>query len=389
MTFKTGFAGAVIAAAALGISGTAVNAAQGVTDEQILLGGHLDMSGPFAAFGAPAVKAAQMYFKEINDQGGIHGRKIKFIVEDHAYQMPKAIQAVNKLINRDKIFIMFLSLGTPMNLAAFKIQDAKGIPNVSPLSAARQMLQAPTDLKFTGFSTYYSQIKSGVTYLAATNKRKTVCSMFIPSDFGKEIQAAAKAEAKAKGLKYGAETTHKPDETDYVGSLSKLKAAGCDLVALALSVRGTITAVATARKLGWKNVDFITSSAGFHTAVAKVPGGVTEGLYASAGWGDLAARMSNPKVKAWVAKWMKSSGGKFPGTGALLGRSAAETIVRGLKAAGKDLNAQSFRKGMESLKFEDDIAGNKIDYSASDHQGANLNIISRVKAGNWTEVHRD
>ena len=389
MKFRLDMAGAGVLAVSLATGMPALAAEQGVTDKEIVLGAHIDMSGPFAAFGAPAAKAAQMYFKEINDKGGIHGRKIKYIVEDHAYQMPKAIQAVNKLVNRDKIFIMFMALGTPMNLAAFKITDAKGIPNVSPLSAARQMLQAPIDLKFTGFSTYFSQIKSGVSYLTTKNGRTTVCSMFIPSDFGKEIQAGAKAEAKTKGLKYATETTHKPDETDYVGSLGKLKSAGCDLVALALSVRGTITAVATAKKLGWTNVDFLTSSAGFHTAVAKVPGGITEGLYATAGWADLASRMSDPVVKAWVTKWIEATGEKFPGTGALLGRSAAETVVRGLQAAGKDLNANSFRKGMESLNFDDKIAGNKMDYSATDHQGADVNIISVVKNGNWQEVHRE
>ena len=115
-------------------------AENGVTDTEVKIGGAHDLSGIFAPFSVPAVKAAQHYFDEINAAGGVHGRKITYIVEDHGYQAPKAMQAANKLINRDKIFAMFLALGTPHNIAAYKLQEKKNIPNFNPLSAARQML---------------------------------------------------------------------------------------------------------------------------------------------------------------------------------------------------------------------------------------------------------
>ncbi|MEM7271346.1 MAG: ABC transporter substrate-binding protein, partial [Pseudomonadota bacterium] len=358
---------ASIAAVALS-AGTAWGAAhvQGVTDDEIVLGSHNDLSGPFAAFGAPAMQAAQLYFDEVNAAGGVHGRKIKLVVEDHGYQVPKAVQAVNKLINRDKIFAMFMGLGTPHNLAAFKIQEAKGIPNFNPLSAARQMLDDPIDLKFVGFSSYYDQLRVGVRYMAENEGATVVCPMYIPSDFGKEIAQGAVDEANALGLKVGGETTHKPDETDYVGALTKLKAAGCNLIPIALSVRGVITAVATAKKLGWSDVQFLGSSAAFHTAIAKVPGGVTDGFWAASGWSDLEARAGDPEVGAWIKSYTEATGEKFPGTGALLGRSGAETIVRALEAAGPDLTVESFVAAVEGLKFEDKIAGANIDYGA-DH----------------------
>ena len=130
-------------ASALAVSAAVTGAKaqmQGVTDTEVLIGSNNDLSGIFAAFGGPATKAAQLVFDKVNAEGGVHGRQIRFIVEDHAYQMPKAIAGMNKLINGDRVFAMLLSLGTPMNIAAFKLQDAKGVPNVSPLSAARQMI---------------------------------------------------------------------------------------------------------------------------------------------------------------------------------------------------------------------------------------------------------
>ena len=365
------------------------HAEQGVTDSEVLIGSNNDLSGPFAAFGAPATKAAQLVFDEVNDAGGVHGRKIRFIVEDHAYQMPKAIQGMNKLINGDKVFAMLLSLGTPMNIAAFKLQDAKNVPNVSPLSAARQMAEPLHPLHYAGTATYYDQIRAGITYLAETKNASKVCAMYLPTDFGKDIQEGATSiAADTDGLTFVTETTHKPDDSDFVGSLQKLSAEGCEIVALALGVRQAITVSGTAKKLGLNNMSFLNSSAGFHTVMAKVPGGVTEGMYASAGWADLLSRMDKPEVQTFFKRYTEATGEQLPGTGALLGHSAAVSMVKALEAAGPDLNAKSFQAGMESLNYEDVVSGNTVDYSAEDHQGADEIIISVIEDGNWKEVAR-
>ncbi|KAJ02589.1 ABC transporter substrate-binding protein [Sulfitobacter mediterraneus] len=364
-------------------------AEQGVTDTEVLIGSNNDLSGPFAAFGAPATKAAQLVFDEVNEAGGIHGRKIRFVVEDHAYQMPKAIQGMNKLINGDKVFAMLLSLGTPMNIAAFKLQDAKNIPNVSPLSAARQMAEPFSPLHYAGTATYYEQIRVGVKYLAEQKGVGNVCAMYLPTDFGKDIKEGAESiSAETDGLTYVTETTHKPDDADFVGALQKLSAEGCEIVALALGVRQAITVSGTAKKLGLSGMSFINSSAGFHTVMAKVPGGVTEGMYAAAGWADLLSRMDKPEVQKFFARYTEATGEQLPGSGALLGHSAAETLVKALEAAGPDLNAKSFQMGMESLNYEDVVSGNTVTYSATDHQGADEVVISVIKDGNWMELAR-
>ena len=383
---------ALATATALAFSAPAfAQATQGVTDSEVLIGSNQDMSGIFAAFGAPAVKAAQIKFDEVNANGGIHGRKIRFIVEDHAYQMPKAIAGLNKLVNGDRVFAMLLSLGTPMNIAGFQLQDAKNIPNVSPLSAARQMDEPFNTLHFAGTASYYDQIVAGVQYLAKEKGRSKVCTLYLPTDFGKEIQQGSMDAAKeTEGLEFVTEATAKPDTADFVGSLTKLKEAGCDVVTMALGVRQAITAYATARKIGWtaEQVDFMNASAGFHTAIAKVPGGITNGLYAAAGWTDIVARMDDPEVKAFSDAYIKASGEPFPGTGAVLGYSAAETLVRALEAAGPDLTTESFIKGMESLDFRDPISDNQVDYGPEERKGADEIILSQVVDGDWKVLER-
>ena len=375
------------AAMSVSIGGAAQADTQGVTDTEVVVGSVNDLSGIFAAVGVPAVNGANMLFDEVNAAGGVHGRQIRFVVEDNGYQIPRAMQGYNKLLNRDKAFAMLLSLGTPMNIAGFKLLDPKGIPNVGPLSAARQMLQDPVDNKFIGFSSYWDQVQSGVKYLAGEFDAKEICTMYIPSDFGKEIAESTKDVSEGLGLAFAGETTHKPDELDFVGSLTKLKAAGCDVITMALGVRQGITVVGTAKKLGWTDVKFMNTSAGFLGVVAAVPGGVTEGLYASSGWVDLVSRAEDEVP----AKFMADYQAKFehPASGfAMLGYSAADTFVRALEAAGPDLTHESFIKGMESLNYFDALTDTQITYSADDHRGADDIVISVVEGGKWKVLDR-
>ncbi|NRB16057.1 MAG: ABC transporter substrate-binding protein [Rhodobacteraceae bacterium] len=379
----------IVTAATLAVGGglAAQAETQGVSDTEVVIGSVNDLSGVFAAVGVPAVNGANLRFAQINAAGGVHGRQIRFVVEDNGYQIPRAMQGYNKLLNRDKVFAMLLSLGTPMNTAGFRLLDPKGIPNISPLSASVQMLQEPISNKFTGFSSYWDQVQAGVRYLAAEFDAKDICSMYIPSDFGKEISDSTKEISATLGLSFAAETTHKPDELDFVGSLTKLKAAGCDVVTLALGVRQGITVAGTAKKLGWTDVKFLNSSAGFLGVVAAVPGGVTEGLYASAGWVDLAARADDAVPAKFIAEYAAEFGKPASGF-AMLGYTAADTLIRALDAAGPDLTQDAFLAGMESLSYFDALTDTQITYAADDHRGADDIVISVVEGGMWKELSR-
>jgi branched-chain amino acid transport system substrate-binding protein len=376
----------ILAAAFAAGMASAAQATQGVSDTEIVIGSNGDLSGIFAAFNVGAIKAAQQLFDEVNAKGGVHGRKIRLVVEDHGYQVPKAVQNFNKLINSDQVFAMLLNLGTPHNLAGFPLMEAKQVANVSPLTAARQMLEGDITYKYTGFSSYYDQIRAAVTMLAEQNDAKEVCAMYIPSDFGLEVYEGAKDQAEKLGLTYASETTHKPDEQDFVGSIQKLREAGCDIVATGLGVRQTIVAFGTAKKLGWTDVAFVGSSAGMNTAVAKVPEGVTEGYYAAAGWSDFENRLDNPEVKAWAEAY-QAAYGEPVGTAAQLGYGAARAMIAAFEAAGPELTAESFRVAMEGVKYHDAINDVDIDYGP-DHQGGSLIVISKIEGGKWVEVGR-
>src|SRR5215475_5028464 len=140
--------GLAIAASSLGLAATASAQTRGVTATEVLFGMHTDLSGVAATYGVSSSNAVKMRFDEVNDAGGVNGRKIKLIIEDQGYQVPKAVQACNKLINRDKVFAFVAPLGTPMNNACFKEQFSVGVPTLFPLSAARSMYEPYDRLKF-------------------------------------------------------------------------------------------------------------------------------------------------------------------------------------------------------------------------------------------------
>src|SRR5712692_4484597 len=142
--------GVLVGAVALAGAAMAQKETRGVTKTEIVLGMHTDLSGPAATYGVSSSNAVKMRFDEANEMGGIHGRKIKLVVEDTQYQVPRAVQAGAKLINRDRIFAMVAGLGTPMNNALFKDQFDAGVPNLFPLSAARSMYLPFHQLKFYG-----------------------------------------------------------------------------------------------------------------------------------------------------------------------------------------------------------------------------------------------
>lgn len=383
-TIKALAAGAL----ALGIAGVASAQTQGVSANEVVIGSVTDLSGIFAAVGTPSINGANLRFDQQNAAGGVHGRQIRFVVEDMGYQLPRATQAYNKLVNRDRVFAMILSLGTPHNLAGFQIMEPRGIFNVNPMTAAREMLpDEGFDNKFTGFSSYYDQVVAGMQYLHDTYGTTKVCAMYLPTDFGLEIALAAKEQAEAVGMTFVSETTHRPDEQDFVGAVQKLRADGCEVVTMALGVRAGITVVGTAKQLGWTDAKFLATSAGFLEAVAAVPGGVTEGLYAAAGWVDLQARRDDEAPAKFIAEYEAAFG--HPATGfAMLGYNAADTLVRALEAAGPDLTPDTFREGMRSLDFHDPLTDTHIKYTADNHQAVNEVTISVVRGGKWELLAR-
>ena len=375
---------ATIAAAAVSFVTAASAQTRGVTATEVTFGMPTDLSGVAATYGVSSSNGVKMRFDEINDAGGINGRKLRVIVEDQGYQVPKAVQACNKLINRDKVFAFVGPLGTPMNNACFKEQFAAGVPNLFPLSAARSMYEPYERLKFYGAASYVDQIRSGIEYFVKTKGKKAICVMYQDTDFGKEILEGAEIQAKKLGIKVVETAAHKPTDTDFTAPITKLRSAGCDLILMGTIVRDSIVPYTTARKAGWNDVTFLGSAAVYDLVVGAAQGmegffgmGLTEMPYVDS---------SVASVKTFVENYKK----KFnidPNIGAVYGYVAADLTVQGLKNAGKDLTLDSFIKGLEAIKgYKDIFNGPQVSFGPNIRQGANSSFLAEVKAGKWVRV---
>jgi len=359
---------------------------RGVTKTEIVLGMHTDLSGPAATYGVSSSNAVKMRFDDVNDKGGIQGRKIRLIVEDTQYQVPRAVQAGAKLINRDHIFAMVAGLGTPMNNALFKDQFDAGVPNLFPLSAARSMYEPFHKLKFYGAASYVDQVRAGIQYFVSKKGKKALCAMYQDTDFGKEVMDGVQMQADKLKLKVVETTTHKPTDQDFTAQVTKLKAAGCDLVVMGTIVRDTIVPYATARKMGWTDVDFLGSAASYDLFVASAQGGVTEGFYAMGLTAMPYRDTLSPEAQQWFDRY-KERYKVDPNIGAIYGHVAADLTVTALEKTGVELTTDNFVRAMESIRgYHDIFHGPEVNFAADKHQGADSSFLAMVKGGRWTRL---
>lgn len=367
-----------------GICAATAQTVRGVTDTEIVVGTITDLSGVTAVQGVNSANAIRLAFDDLNAAGGVHGRKIRYIVEDSQYQVPRAVQAINKLINNDGVFFTVEDGGTPMNNATFPMAIEKNVPKLLPLSPARSMFEPFHKLKFSQFSSYVDQMRAGVNYFVSKRGKKAICAMYQDSDFGKDVLAGTEMQAEAMGLKVVATTAHKPTDTDFTASLQKLQDAKCDLIILGTIVRDTSIIVSTAKKMGW-NVDLVGQLATYDTAIASLPGGAGEGFYSMAP--SLYAYPDDPRPAVQeLAKKYKAKYGIDINYIGQAGYTSAQIVIEALRRAGRNLTLDSLLAGMESIKDYKDLFGASYSFSATDHHGATKAFLSVVKDGRWVPV---
>lgn len=373
------------AAAAMALTATAPANARGVSDDEIVLGTHTALSGPVAVWGVPSVEGMKMRFDAVNEAGGIHGRKIRLQVEDNEYQVPKAVQAGNKLINRDKVFAMIGALGTPMNNAVLPRQLSANIANLFPFSSARQMYLPTHNLKFVAGSTYYDQTRSAYKLFAETRGRTKPCVMHQDTDFGREIEQGAADQAEAMGQSIAAETAHKPTDKDFTAAITKLRQAECDVIYMGTIVSDTIIPYVTARKMGW-DVDFVGTVSTYTSYTAGAKGGVTEGYMSMTSFQIAYEDSEDPQVREWFKSYADKYG-KNPDFPAQIGYVYADLTVKALENAGRDLTVESMVQGFDAISgYHDIFGGPAIGFGPDKRQGSNQSFLSQVQNGRWVRI---
>ena len=359
---------------------------QGITEDEILIGMHTDLSGPASMIGKQSVDGVNIRIDEFNQAGGAYGRTIKFIVEDHQYTVPRAVQAANKLLRKDKVAFMLGSLGTPMNNAVMTDQLSMNVPNLFPLTAARSMFDPFHELKFTSGSTYYDQIRTGIKFLVDQNNRSKVCVLYEDTDYGQEILDAAYDQLEEMNMPLIETASAKPTDTDFSSQIKKLQNAECDLIAMGTQIRSTIIPYIKAKEINWNNVDFVATSASYFSVVAEQPNGIMDGLYCLNGivvpYYDTASDLE----KDWWDRF-RSIYSYEPNSGAIYGYIYADIFIEAVKRAGKDLSVKSFVSAMESLEnYADPLRTGTVTFTDTQRQGSNISYFFQVQNGKFEVI---
>jgi branched-chain amino acid transport system substrate-binding protein len=358
-------------------------AVQGVTDTEILLGSHTDLSGTTAIWGVGSINGARMRFDEVNAAGGIHGRQIRLIVEDQGYQVPRAIQAANKLLHRDKVFAIIFALGTQINNTVLPSQMEAGIPNFFPYTGARSMNEPFHRLQFTQRGVYYDEIRAGFSYSVSTLGKKSPCVVYQDTDYGYENHDAVIDQAAEMNIEIVATAAHKPTETEFTATVLRLRNAGCDVVFMGTVHRDTVLILEAARKMGWDSVSFVGNDVTYGDVVAHLQSGASEGFSA---FGHIAELYRDDdlsdEVIAWYDRYAERFGEK-PVVAAIEGYRGADIFITALERAGKELTHDSLITAMESITDYEDMFGYKLSFGPNDHKGVSESILSVVENGRW------
>jgi branched-chain amino acid transport system substrate-binding protein len=383
MKFKTA---AVLAALAVSASlALAQNASQGVTKNEIILGSIQDLSGPIAGFGKQVRNGMILRVDEINEQGGINGRKIKLVVEDSAYDPKKAVLAAQKLVNQDKIFAMVGHIGTAQNMAAMPVQFEKNVINFFPVTAAREMYEPFHRLKYSFAATYYDQMRTAVPKLAKDKAAKKVCTMYQDDEFGLEVVRGAEAGLKTINMELAEKTSYKRGATDFSSQVAKLKSSGCDLVVLGTIIRETIGAIGEARKTGY-NPTFIGSSAAYTDLIHKLGGKAMDGLYATMTVQNPYLDEASQPIRFWANKY-KTKFNEDPTVFSVYGYSIIDAFLAAARKAGANLTTDSFVKAMDTMVLPPDMFGSaEATFGPKKRLGSELSRLSQIQDGKWKVV---
>ena len=375
----------VVATALSLMTGMAQAQSQGVSKDEILVGSIQDLSGPIAAFGKAVRQGMVLRVDEINEQGGIHGRKIRLLVEDDGYDPKKAVLAAQKLVNQDKVFIVAGHTGTAQNNAAMPIQFDKNIINFLPVTAAREMYEPFNRLKYSFAVTYFDQMKTFVPRMVKEKGVKKVCTIYQDDEFGLEVLRGTEAGLKSLNMELTERTSFKRGSTDFSSQVAKLKGSGCEMVVLGTIIRETIGAIGESRKTGFNPV-FLGSSAAYTELIHKLGGKAMDGLYATMGAQVPYLDEASQPLRFWATKY-KTKFNEDPTVFSAYGYQIIDAFAKAAVKAGPNLSTDSFIKAMDSMVIPPDIFGSaEATYTSTKRLGSDASRLSQIVDGKWKVV---
>ena len=382
-----------LGALALATAATGAASETGVTSSQVLIGGTTPLSGNASAYQSVA-KGAAAYFRWVNAHGGVNKRKIKYVYKDDGYDPSKTADKTRELVQQDKVFAIFNSLGTEQNLATRSYLNALKIPQLFVASGAttfgRDYKQYPWTIGYQ--PNYRAEGTIYGRYLAKTSPKARIGVLYQNDDYGKDLLAGLRNGLAKKAKLIKSRQSYDVTDDQVQSQVARLKAAKVNTVMLFATPKFAIQMFVYAQKLGWKPRVYVNAV----SSAANIMGLATAGTSKKQTEGSISLVFlkdptdpkwkKDPGSRLYRSIMKKYKGGNPNDVYAVYGMSVAHTFVAALKKAGKSPTRASIMRAATSLNIKNDpflLPGMTVRTTKSDHFPLDQAKLQRYHNGHW------
>ena len=360
--------------AAFLVACAAEQGSEGVTDDTIRVGMIVDLTGPLAFLGQEISAGAELYFRHVNEQGGVHGREIELIVEDDGYQPPRTVAAFRKLVDVDGIFCLLGNIGTATTMAIMPMLEEEGVPLFGPNSFSSALYTPARRSVFTMPLSYPAQSWVIAQRIAespdAAEARLGV--IYQNDDFGLDGLQGLRDAAAYYGLTIVAEEAHQRGATDFSSTVLNLRSADPTHVIIWTILRETAAVLHEAFQLGWKPQFFGNNTSADDRLVALAGEALSdvEALFVT-NWDP-----SSPSMNLYLELLRTHAPDREVAYYHAAGFSEAQGLVEGLERAGRGLNRDKLVEAAETFDGWDENAfGMPITYGPGVRGGLDIKVF--------------
>jgi branched-chain amino acid transport system substrate-binding protein len=363
----------------------------GATDSEIKIGNIMPYSGPASAYGVIG-KTEEAYFKKINAEGGINGRKINFVSYDDAYSPPKTVEQARKLVESDEVLFIFNSLGTPPNSAIQKYMNSKKVPQLFVATGATKW-NDPREFPWTmGWQpNYQSESRIYAKYILKNMPNAKIAILFQNDDYGKDYVKGLKDGLGAKAASMiVAEESYETTEPTIDSHIVSLKSTGADVFFNVTTPKFAAQAIKKIHEIEWKPTHFLNNVSASIGSVIK-PAGMenAQGIISS----NYLKDTSDPQWKndagmkafdEFLTKYFPE--GNRVDASVMYGYTVAQGLVFTLKNCGDNLTRENIMKqaaNIKNLELGGLLPGIKVNTSATDFAPISQLQLMKFQGERW------
>lgn len=364
----------------------------GVTDTEMVIGNMVPYSGPASAYGVLG-KILSGYFARVNDNGGINGRKVRFLSYDDAYSPPKAVEQARRLVEQDQVLLIAAPLGTGNNTAIMKYMNARKVPQIMLMSGGAKFSSAPRSNPWT-MPFNVSLDTEGRIYARHILEKypaARIAVLYQNDDFGKDLFKGLRDGLGNRASMIVGEASYELSDPTVDSQMVKLKASGADLLVNLASPRFAAQAIRKTAEMTWKPVHIINNASNSVQQVLQpagltnAQGAITTGNFKDPGDPQWA---QDPAIREWetfVARYVPEA--PKDSSFAIGTYAVAQTLEHILKKAGRDLSRESVMKAAASLdNFAPGVMlpGITMNTSETDYQPIKQSQLLVFEGDRWT-----